>query len=53
MLATWYLSSRRGSTSPTFEIYGHNSPFFEIFDGEFEQLWQQAKDLKAAAHGND
>lgn len=43
MMATWYLSSRRGSKSPTFEIYGSQSPFFKAFDGEFELLWQKGK----------
>lgn len=45
MMATWYLSSRRGSGSPTFEIYGSQSQFFKVFDGEFELLWQKGQPI--------
>jgi hypothetical protein len=42
IIATKYLMSRRGSKSPTLEITGFSSPFFQIFAEEFTRMWTLA-----------
>jgi hypothetical protein len=45
MFATWYLSFRGGSQSPTLELAGGRSPFFVTFRQEFETLWQRGRSM--------
>lgn len=42
MLVSQYLISRRGSKSPTLEVRGAHSPFYQMYAKEFNQTWTRA-----------
>ena len=43
ILIALYLSHRTGSTSPTFQVLGPDSSFFETYKQQFETLWATGK----------
>ncbi len=43
ILVALYLSHKTGSTSPTFQIAGPDSSFFETYTQQFETLWTTGK----------
>jgi len=43
ILVALYLSHRTGSTSPTFQVLGPDSSFFETYKQQFETLWATGK----------
>jgi len=45
MLVTFYLSSVRGRSAPTCEIYGEQSILFQKFLREFEKMWEASSPL--------
>lgn len=47
LFATWYLSFRGGSQSPTLEIAGSTTPLFAIFRKEFDTMWEWARPMDA------
>jgi hypothetical protein len=45
IFATWYLTFRGGSQSPTLEIFGRTSAFFRAFRHEFDTLWERGRPM--------
>jgi len=45
MLVTFYLSSIRGRSAPTWEIYGEQSILLQKFLCEFEKIWETSSPL--------
>jgi hypothetical protein len=43
ILVTLYLSKRSGSLSPTLQVAGPDSPFFDIYTKQFKTLWEEGK----------
>lgn len=41
-----YLSSQRGGGSPIYEITGEKTPLFEIFQKEFDHIWEHSIKVK-------